>query len=53
MITVGSGKTATVINIRGNNYRLVVAIHYDKQRMFILRFMPHDEYSANLWKDSL
>ncbi|MEZ4941973.1 MAG: type II toxin-antitoxin system HigB family toxin [Saprospiraceae bacterium] len=38
------GNDKVVFNIRGNNYRLVVKINYEKQWMFI-RFMGnHAEY---------
>ncbi len=50
---VASGKIVTIFNIRGNHYRLVTAIHYNTQRVFILRFMTHAQYSRNRWKDQL
>src|SRR5262245_36556872 len=52
-VAVGSGKTATVFNIGGNKHRLVTAMHYNTQRVYVLRFMTHAEYSKGLWKDSL
>lgn len=52
-VTVRSGRTATVFNIRGNNYRLITAIHYDKQRVFVMRFLTHAEYDKNAWKETL
>src|SRR5262245_37145075 len=52
-VTVGSGKIVTVFNIGGKKYRLITAIHYNRQRVYVLRFMPHAEYSKGLWKDSL
>ena len=52
-VTVGSGSIVTVFNIGGNKYRLIVAVHYNRQRVYILRFLRHAEYSKNLWKDSL
>lgn len=33
-----------IFNIKGNQYRLVVAVHYDKQRMFIRFVGSHQEY---------
>jgi mRNA interferase HigB len=33
-----------VFNIRGNHYRLVAAIHYDKQRLFVRGVFTHSEY---------
>ena len=33
-----------IFNIKGNDYRLVVAMHYDKRRMFIRFVGTHGEY---------
>ena len=52
-VEVGSGRIVTVINIKGNTYRLIVAVHYNMRRLYVLRFMPHAEYSRGVWKDSL
>jgi mRNA interferase HigB len=52
-VTVDSGKTATVFNIRGGNYRLITAIHYDKGRVYIMRFLRHKEYDKEKWKEQL
>ena len=49
--TGASGATLTIFNIKGNHYRLITAIHYDRQRIFIRDFMTHAEYSKNRWKD--
>lgn len=52
-VRVGSGRTVTVINIRKNAYRLIVALHYNVERMYVLRFLRHEEYSEGSWKDQL
>lgn len=52
-VRVRSGRTATVFNIGGNNYRLIAAIHYNRQRIYLMRILTHAEYSKNVWKDSL
>ena len=52
-VTVGSGKTVTVFNICGNKYRLIAAIHYNRQRVYALRLLTHAEYSKDFWKDTL
>jgi mRNA interferase HigB len=52
-VTVASGKTVTVFNIGGNKFRLVVAIHYNRQRVYLLRLMTHAEYSKNRWQKKL
>jgi mRNA interferase HigB len=52
-VTVASGNTVTVFNICGNKYRLIVAIHYNRQRVYVLRLLRHAEYSKDFWKDRL
>jgi mRNA interferase HigB len=52
-VTVASGRVVTVFNMGGNKYRLITAIHYNTERLFVLRFLSHAEYSRGTWKDSL
>jgi mRNA interferase HigB len=52
-VTVSSGRSVTVFNIRGNDYRLVAAIHYNTQRVYALRVLTHAEYDRDRWKDQL
>ena len=52
-VTVESKRTATVFNICGNNYRLIAAIHYNRQLVFVLRFLTHAEYGKDTWKETL
>jgi mRNA interferase HigB len=52
-VRVASGRTARVFNIRGNNYRLITAIHYNTGVVFLMRFLTHGEYNAGNWKDTL
>src|SRR5713226_3321193 len=52
-VTVASGNTVTVFNIGGNKYRLIAAIHFNTQRVYVLRLLRHAEYSKGLWKDTL
>jgi mRNA interferase HigB len=49
-VRVASGKTVTVLNVCGNHYRLIVAIHYNRGRVYVLTFLPHAEYDRNRWK---
>jgi mRNA interferase HigB len=49
-VAVASGGVVTVFNVKGNTYRLVVAIHYNRGVVFVRDFMPHAEYSKNTWK---
>ena len=34
----------TVFNIKGNTYRLITAIHYNRQRLYIREVFTHAEY---------
>ena len=52
-MVVKSGRVVTVFNLCGNHYRLIVAIHYNTQLVFILRFFTHAEYDKDAWKASL
>ena len=52
-VTAQSGRTVVVFNIKGNDFRLVTAIHYDRGKVFMLRFLTHAEYTKNDWKDTL
>jgi mRNA interferase HigB len=52
-VKVKSGKIAYVYNILGNEYRLVCAVHFDRSKVFLLRFMTHAEYEKGDWKNEL
>ena len=52
-VTVDSGRTVVVFNIKGNDFRLVTAIHYNRSKVFVLRFLTHAEYTKDDWKDTL
>ena len=41
----------TVINIKRNNYRLILDINYKKQLIFFKYFLTHAEYSKDKWKN--
>ena len=53
MVLVGSKKPVIVFNVCGNTYRLIVAMHFDRQMAYTLRFLTHAEYSKDTWKDEL
>ena len=40
----------TIFNIGGNKYRLIAAIHYNKQILYIRHILTHKEYDKNKWK---
>jgi mRNA interferase HigB len=52
-VRVAGGRTITVFNIRGNNYRLLTAIDYRIGVVNILGFLTHAEYDKEKWKGVL
>ena len=52
-VKVRSGRTVLVFNIRRNDYRLIAAVHFNRQIVYTLRFMTHAEYSKDRWKETL
>ena len=41
----------TVFNIGGNKARLIVAIHYNRQKVYIRAVLTHDDYDKGRWKE--
>jgi mRNA interferase HigB len=41
----------TVFNIRGNRYRLIVAIDYERQLIYVKYILTHPEYDKEQWKN--
>jgi mRNA interferase HigB len=39
-----------VFNLGGNNYRIVAAIHFKVQRLFIRVVLTHADYTKDFWK---
>lgn len=39
-----------VFNIGGNKYRLIAAIHFNTQRLFVRDILTHAEYNTERWK---
>jgi len=39
-----------VFNIGGNKYRLIAAIHFNTQRLFVHHILTHSEYDTERWK---
>ncbi|MEY2429986.1 MAG: mRNA interferase HigB [Verrucomicrobiota bacterium] len=52
-VKVRSGRQVLIFNIRRNDYRLIVAAHFNRQIVYTLRFMTHAEYSKDRWKSTL
>jgi mRNA interferase HigB len=53
VVHVRSGRPVIVFNVCGNTYRLIVAIHFNSQMAYMLRFLTHSEYDRDDWKDEL
>lgn len=41
----------TVFNIGGNKVRLIAAIHYNRQKVYIRTVLTHNEYDEGKWKE--
>ncbi|MBW4612783.1 MAG: type II toxin-antitoxin system HigB family toxin [Desmonostoc vinosum HA7617-LM4] len=41
----------TVFNIGGNKIRLIAAIHYNRQKVYIRSVLTHSEYDERKWKE--
>ena len=40
----------TVFNIGGNKVRLIAALHYNRNKIYIRHVLTHQEYVAGKWK---
>lgn len=41
----------TVFSIGGNKVRLIAAIHYNRQKVYIRAVLTHSEYDEGKWKE--
>ncbi len=41
----------TVFNIGGNKYRLIAAIHFNRQKVYVRNVLTHKEYDKGDWKE--
>lgn len=41
----------TVFNIGGNKYRLITAIHFNRQKIYVRNVLTHQEYDRGDWKN--
>lgn len=45
-----NGKGLYVFNIGGNKYRLIAAIHFNTQKLFVRYVLTHAQYDKAEWK---
>lgn len=41
----------TVFNVRGNRYRLITSIDYERQLIYVKYVLTHAEYDKDKWKN--
>jgi mRNA interferase HigB len=41
----------TVFNVGGNRVRLIAAIHYNRQKVYVRAVLTHAEYDKQGWKE--
>lgn len=41
----------TVFDIGGNKFRLIAAIHYNRNKVYIRHVLTHAEYDRGVWKE--
>ena len=44
-------KGLVVFNIGGNNYRLVAAVHFNAQKVYVRHVLTHDDYDGMKWNE--
>ena len=49
-VAVKNRRTVTVFNVRGNRYRLIAALHYNRKKLYIRAVLTHTEYDTETWK---
>ena len=40
-----------VFNIGGNKARLIAAVHFNRNKLYILHVLTHEEYNRDTWKE--
>ena len=41
----------TVFNVGGNKVRLIAALHYNRNKIYIRHVLTHEEYDAGKWRN--
>ena len=52
-VKVRSGNTVYIFDIKGNDFRLIAAIHFNRKIVYVLAVLTHKEYDEDKWKDNL
>lgn len=52
-VNVKSGRTVTIFNVAGNKFRLLAALHYNRDRAYVLDMLTHSDYDRSGWKETL
>jgi mRNA interferase HigB len=53
IVRVASGNCVVVFNVGGGKYRVIAAIQYKAQRVYVRRVFTHAEYDMGRWRDEL
>jgi mRNA interferase HigB len=51
--TTNNGHPVVVFDVGGNKYRIIAALHYDRQICYVLRVLTHKQCDTNQWKREL
>jgi len=52
-VKLANGRTVTVFDIKGNVYRLITTLDYQREIVAVWHFLTHAEYDREKWKGSL
>lgn len=53
MATTGKGSAVVIFDVGGNKYRIIAALHCDREICYVLRVLTHEQYDTNRWKKEL
>lgn len=43
--------TFTVFDLGGNKVRLIAAVHYDRNKIYIRHILTHEQYDRGTWEE--